>query len=174
VQAGILEHREGSGQVADAVLTDDGLNERQKQVLLEIYDAFRKENAAAPAAAAEEVAVSLVTVTTALPDEALSTAPTTTAAAGARSCRDLGGRSGCAAQVGSDSRREGRGQGSRQRRSQGRRQGRAQGASQGARRGRGGSPERRPARPGHWIRLTSARFTSAARYRARPAPSRPH
>jgi transcriptional regulator with XRE-family HTH domain len=79
VQAGILEHREGSGQVADAVLTDDGLNERQKQVLLEIYDAFRKENAAAPAAAAEEVAVSLVTATTALPDEALSTAPTTTA-----------------------------------------------------------------------------------------------
>jgi transcriptional regulator with XRE-family HTH domain len=51
VQAGILEHREGSGQVADAVLTDDGLNERQKQVLLEIYDAFRKENAAAAPAA---------------------------------------------------------------------------------------------------------------------------
>jgi transcriptional regulator with XRE-family HTH domain len=76
VQAGILEHREGSGQVADAVLTDESLNERQKQVLLEIYDAFRKENAAAaPAAAADEVAVSLVTATTALPDEALSTGP---------------------------------------------------------------------------------------------------
>ena len=76
VQAGILEHREGSGLVADAVLGDEGLNERQKQVLLEIYDAFRKENAAAtPAASADEVAVSLVTVTTALPDEALSTGP---------------------------------------------------------------------------------------------------
>ena len=46
VQAGILEHREGGGQVADAILTDAGLNERQKQVLLEIYDSFRKENAA--------------------------------------------------------------------------------------------------------------------------------
>ena len=46
VQAGILEQREGSGLVADAVLADDGLTERQKQVLLEIYDSFRKENAA--------------------------------------------------------------------------------------------------------------------------------
>ena len=46
LQAGILEHREGGGVVADAVLADDGLNERQKQVLLEIYDSFRKENAA--------------------------------------------------------------------------------------------------------------------------------
>jgi transcriptional regulator with XRE-family HTH domain len=83
VQAGILEHREGSGQVADAVLTDDGLNERQKQVLLEIYDAFRKENAAAaPAAPADEVAVSLVTVTSTLPDDALSTSPEQAAPAG--------------------------------------------------------------------------------------------
>src|SRR4051812_49969411 len=48
VQAGILEQREGSGAVHDAVLGDDDLNERQKQVLLEIYDSFRKENAAAP------------------------------------------------------------------------------------------------------------------------------
>jgi transcriptional regulator with XRE-family HTH domain len=80
VQAGILEHREGSGQVADAVLTDEGLNERQKQVLLEIYDAFRKENASAPAATSDDVAVSLVTVTTALPEEALSTGPADAAA----------------------------------------------------------------------------------------------
>ena len=43
LQAGILEQREG-GVVADAVLADDALNERQKQVLLEIYDSFRKEN----------------------------------------------------------------------------------------------------------------------------------
>ena len=48
VQAGILEQREGSGIVADAILADDGLGERQKQVLLEIYESFRKENAAAP------------------------------------------------------------------------------------------------------------------------------
>src|SRR3712207_8315000 len=47
VQAGILEQREGGTAVVDAVLADDSLNERQKQVLLEIYDSFRKENAAA-------------------------------------------------------------------------------------------------------------------------------
>ena len=45
VQAGILEQRERGGAVADAVSSDDGLSERQKQVLLEIYDSFRKENA---------------------------------------------------------------------------------------------------------------------------------
>ena len=47
VQAGFLEHREGDGAVADAVLADPALNERQKQVLLEIYDSFRKEGAVA-------------------------------------------------------------------------------------------------------------------------------
>jgi transcriptional regulator with XRE-family HTH domain len=51
VQAGILEQREGSGVVADAILADEGLTERQKQVLLEIYDSFRKENADAPSPA---------------------------------------------------------------------------------------------------------------------------
>ncbi|MDT7573175.1 MAG: hypothetical protein QOE05_3349 [Actinomycetota bacterium] len=51
VQAGILEQREGSGVVADAILADEGLNERQKQVLLEIYDSFRKENADGPSPA---------------------------------------------------------------------------------------------------------------------------
>jgi len=63
VQAGILEQREGSGAVPDAVLSDEGLNERQKQVLLEIYDSFRKENAAAqpPAGDSDEVAVTVVT-----------------------------------------------------------------------------------------------------------------
>lgn len=75
VQAGILEQREGSGLVVDAVLADEDLNERQKQVLIEIYDSFRKENvASAPAAADDDVAVSLVTATTSLPDAALSTA----------------------------------------------------------------------------------------------------
>jgi len=66
VQAGILEQREGSGIVADAILADDGLNERQKQVLLEIYDSFRKENAVvlepadvpAPAGSTEPLATS--------------------------------------------------------------------------------------------------------------------
>ena len=51
VQAGILEHREASPLV-DAVLADDALTERQKQVLLEIHDSFRKENLANAALAA--------------------------------------------------------------------------------------------------------------------------
>jgi transcriptional regulator with XRE-family HTH domain len=45
IQAGILEQREGSRIVPDAVQADEGLTERQKQVLLEIYESFRKENA---------------------------------------------------------------------------------------------------------------------------------
>ncbi len=51
VQAGILDVREGESTVIDAVLADEGLAERQKQVLIEIYDSFRKENAARLAAA---------------------------------------------------------------------------------------------------------------------------
>jgi transcriptional regulator with XRE-family HTH domain len=47
VQAGILEDRETGLGVRTAVLADPGLTERQKQVLLEIYDSFRKEMAAA-------------------------------------------------------------------------------------------------------------------------------
>lgn len=46
VQAGILEHRQAS-DVAGAVLTDPSLSERQKQVLLDIYESFRRENAPA-------------------------------------------------------------------------------------------------------------------------------
>jgi transcriptional regulator with XRE-family HTH domain len=61
VQAGILEQREGSGPVPDAILGDEGLNERQKQVLLEIYDSFRKENTAAAPAGGDDVAVTVVT-----------------------------------------------------------------------------------------------------------------
>ena len=74
VQAGILEQREGDGVVVDAVLGDEGLTERQKQVLLEIYESFRKENAA-NAPAGEDVAVSVVTATTSLDDADLSTTP---------------------------------------------------------------------------------------------------
>lgn len=42
VQAGILESRQG-GPVVDAVLADTDLSERQKQVLLDIYASFRRE-----------------------------------------------------------------------------------------------------------------------------------
>jgi len=62
VQAGILEQREGTGLVADAIHADEALNERQKQVLLEIYDSFRKENVVATPPA-EAAAVSVVTTT---------------------------------------------------------------------------------------------------------------
>src|ERR1700712_4529283 len=51
VQAGILEEREGT-ELAQSLLHDPHLNERQKQVLIEIYDSFRKENEARTAAAA--------------------------------------------------------------------------------------------------------------------------
>ncbi|WP_243790270.1 helix-turn-helix domain-containing protein [Saccharopolyspora gloriosae] len=43
VQAGILEQREG-GPVVDAILADPDLDERQKQVLLDIYASFRREH----------------------------------------------------------------------------------------------------------------------------------
>jgi transcriptional regulator with XRE-family HTH domain len=46
VQAGILDERVGDDTVTAALLADAGLTERQKQVLLEIYESFRRENAA--------------------------------------------------------------------------------------------------------------------------------
>jgi transcriptional regulator with XRE-family HTH domain len=61
VQAGILDERYGDSDVPTAVLGDPGITERQKQVLLEIYDSFRKENEERPdaptAASAAETAV---------------------------------------------------------------------------------------------------------------------
>lgn len=50
IQAGILEDRPHDSGVRAAVLTDQGLSERQKQIILEIYDSFRAETAAARAA----------------------------------------------------------------------------------------------------------------------------
>ncbi|MGI8537698.1 MAG: helix-turn-helix domain-containing protein, partial [Mycobacteriales bacterium] len=78
VQAGILEHRPGNGLLADAVHADEGLSERQKQVLLEIYDSFRKENAAAQASSTEDAAVSLVTTSNELSTTSLPTPDSTT------------------------------------------------------------------------------------------------
>jgi transcriptional regulator with XRE-family HTH domain len=56
VQAGILEDRPADTGVRSALLADAELSERQKQVLMEIYESFRKENAAAAEAQAAEVA----------------------------------------------------------------------------------------------------------------------
>jgi transcriptional regulator with XRE-family HTH domain len=43
VQAGFLEDRPPGSVVRDAVLSDPELTERQKQMLIEIYESFRKE-----------------------------------------------------------------------------------------------------------------------------------
>jgi transcriptional regulator with XRE-family HTH domain len=43
VQAGILEERYGDSHVPAAILSDAYLAERQKQVLLELYEAYRRE-----------------------------------------------------------------------------------------------------------------------------------
>jgi transcriptional regulator with XRE-family HTH domain len=44
VQAGILEDRQTDSGVRTALLADPELTERQKQVLIEIYESFRREN----------------------------------------------------------------------------------------------------------------------------------
>ena len=44
VQAGILDERRTDSQVPEAVSQDAALTERQKQVLREIYESFRREN----------------------------------------------------------------------------------------------------------------------------------
>ncbi|MFZ2509847.1 MAG: transcriptional regulator, partial [Gordonia sp. (in: high G+C Gram-positive bacteria)] len=68
VRAGILEERPAS-PVRDALLVDTSINERQKQMLLEIYDSFRNENASSevpvsdPASVAATPAVAEATTT---------------------------------------------------------------------------------------------------------------
>src|SRR5436189_4689862 len=52
VQAGILDERYGDSDVPAAVHSDAALTERQKQVLLEIYESFRRENDERPPTAA--------------------------------------------------------------------------------------------------------------------------
>jgi transcriptional regulator with XRE-family HTH domain len=55
VRAGILEERPAS-PVTDAVLADPTLTERQKQVLIDVYQSFRRENGqpSVPGGAKEE------------------------------------------------------------------------------------------------------------------------
>jgi transcriptional regulator with XRE-family HTH domain len=66
VQAGILEERYGDSDVPAAILSDAHLAERQKQVLLELYEAYRREtDAAIKSEAAEAAAPSLATTVTA-------------------------------------------------------------------------------------------------------------
>lgn len=44
IQAGILEDQEGNTEVPVAIRADPVITERQKQVLVDIYDSFRREN----------------------------------------------------------------------------------------------------------------------------------
>jgi transcriptional regulator with XRE-family HTH domain len=44
VRAGILEDRPAGSDVLAAILADQDLTERQKNVLVEIYESFRREN----------------------------------------------------------------------------------------------------------------------------------
>jgi transcriptional regulator with XRE-family HTH domain len=53
VQAGFLEDRPPGSVVRESVLTDPELTERQKQMLIEIYESFRKETARTRAEAVE-------------------------------------------------------------------------------------------------------------------------
>jgi transcriptional regulator with XRE-family HTH domain len=48
VRAGILESRQGDPQVVAAILADAALAERQKQVLIEVYESFCRENINTP------------------------------------------------------------------------------------------------------------------------------
>ena len=56
VQAGILDERYGDSDVQAAIIGDAALTERQKQVLLEIYESFRRENEESPANVRAEAA----------------------------------------------------------------------------------------------------------------------
>ncbi|GAA4609456.1 helix-turn-helix transcriptional regulator [Actinoallomurus liliacearum] len=53
VQAGILDERESDTDVQAAIRADVSLSERQKQVLLDIYESFRREGEPGGEAATE-------------------------------------------------------------------------------------------------------------------------
>jgi transcriptional regulator with XRE-family HTH domain len=55
VQAGFLEDRPSGSMVRESILTDPELTQRQQQMLIEIYESFRKETALADAAEPAEV-----------------------------------------------------------------------------------------------------------------------
>ena len=44
MRAGFLDTRHGDPELVAAILADTGLSERQKQALIDIYEAFRREN----------------------------------------------------------------------------------------------------------------------------------
>jgi transcriptional regulator with XRE-family HTH domain len=88
VQAGILDERHVDSDVRNAVFADTTLSERQKQVLIEIYDSFRRENDERPGGADDDSEVPVPTddAPTADTDREVlgTTAPTATAKPAAR------------------------------------------------------------------------------------------
>ncbi len=74
VQAGMLDERVGGAEVATAIHADSALTERQKQVLLEIYDSFCKENES-PSGAPTPTATPTPTPTPPPPPPSPATAP---------------------------------------------------------------------------------------------------
>lgn len=56
VQAGILDDKPGETTVADAIMADAEITERQKQMLIDIYESFRKEVRAEAEARAASIA----------------------------------------------------------------------------------------------------------------------
>ncbi|MFD7922457.1 helix-turn-helix domain-containing protein [Streptomyces sp. NPDC059740] len=95
IQAGILDERRDRDemQVHGAILTDPALTEHQKQVLLQIYEAFRKENAAADEGSAPKVA-GVTGVREADAPQSTTDGPVTTVAAEAVSARRRGAARG--------------------------------------------------------------------------------
>ena len=62
VQAGILDERDQNAiEVRTAILTDPTINEKQKQVLLQIYESFRKENGVVDGPLADQAEAKKVT-----------------------------------------------------------------------------------------------------------------
>jgi transcriptional regulator with XRE-family HTH domain len=88
VQAGILEDRPADTGVRSALLADAELSERQKQVLIEIYESFRKENAAIAEAQAAEVAAQAAQAAEAAAEAAAAEAAAATTEASAVAADD--------------------------------------------------------------------------------------
>ena len=60
VRAGILEDRGHTGELVGAILAEEHLTERQKHVLVEIYESFRRENHAIHTEPAAEAVVAAI------------------------------------------------------------------------------------------------------------------
>jgi len=75
LRAGILEFRNGDPELIAAILADEGVTERQKQVLIDIYESFRRENAQRVADTADTAAPAAVASTPAGDSQSTSADP---------------------------------------------------------------------------------------------------